>query len=102
VQLRPDVAILDLSMPRLDGLGAARQLTVRVPATQLILMTGHVADHNIVLAFAAGIRGFVAKGDAADDLVRAIETVRHRKTFLSASACRVILDRSLKAEAHSG
>jgi two-component system, NarL family, response regulator NreC len=89
--LNPDVAVLDLAMPGLGGLDAAREIRQRCPWTRLILLTMHVEEYTVVAALRAGIHGYVAKGEAADDLARAIEEVSCGRTFLSPSASRVVL-----------
>ncbi len=73
--LHPDVAILDLSMPRLDGLDAAREIHQLCPGIHLIILTVHTDEHLIVRAFWLGIRGYVVKAKAAEDLIPAIEEV---------------------------
>jgi CheY-like chemotaxis protein len=73
--LEPDVAILDLSMPRLNGLEASREIRRLCPRTHLILLTLHSEEHQMVSAFRAGFQGYVKKSEAAEVLSRAIEEV---------------------------
>jgi len=84
--LSPDVAILDLSMPQLNGLEAAREIQQVCPWTHLILLTVNNDEHQILSAFLVGIRGYVVKSEAPEDLARAIEAVSRGGTFLSHSA----------------
>src|SRR5438067_1880767 len=65
---RPDVAILDQSMPGLTGISAARAIRAQLPEVHLILLTASVTEHEVALALAAGIRACVLKNDATDDL----------------------------------
>jgi two-component system response regulator NreC len=91
-EVRPDVAILDLSMPRLDGVDAAREIRQVCPWTHLILLTVHSEEHQIVRAFLVGIRGYVVKTHAAEDLARAIEEVSNGGIFLSDSVSHVLVE----------
>jgi DNA-binding NarL/FixJ family response regulator len=87
--LDPDVVILDISMPRLNGLEAARQIHAAHPAAHLVVLTGHTTPYHIETALRNGVRGFVSKCDAAEDLVTAVHAVSLGGTFLSSSASRV-------------
>ncbi len=89
--LSPDVAILDLSMPRLNGLDAAREIQQVCPWTHLILLTVSTEEHQIVSALQAGIQGYVVKAEAPEDLARAIREVSRGRIFLSPSASRVVI-----------
>lgn len=80
---KPDVAVLDLSMPLLNGLDAARQLAARDQAPRTILITMHGGDHYVLEALRAGVRGYVLKKQAAADLVRAIHEVAAGRVYLS-------------------
>lgn len=90
-QLCPDVAILDLSMPHLDGLGAAREIRRECPATRLVLLTAHNSEDHIAVALSAGFDAFVAKSDASDDLGRAVREVMGGGRFLSLKPSRLLL-----------
>jgi two-component system, NarL family, response regulator NreC len=90
--LHPDVAILDLSMPQLSGMDAAREIKQLCPKTQLILLTEHPESHQVALVLRAGIRGYVTKTESAKDLVRAIWDVSRGRVFVSPSASRVVVD----------
>lgn len=89
---RPDVVILDYYMPRLNGVEAARAIRRTRPQLPLILLTMTATEYHIAAAFRAGIRGYVLKGDAADDLVRAIHEVTRGVTFVSPGASRVLCE----------
>ena len=91
--LDPDVAVLDLSMPKLNGMGAAREIQRLCPRTHLILLTLHTQEYQVATALRAGIRGYVAKTEAAEDLVRAIGEVSQGRVFVSSSAsCGAVVD----------
>jgi two-component system response regulator NreC len=80
---RPDVAVLDLAMPLLNGLDAARQLAAWDRGPQPILITMHADDRYVLEALRAGVRGYVLKKQAAADLVRAIREVAAGRVYLS-------------------
>lgn len=81
--LRPDVAVLDLSMPVLNGLDAARKILAASPDIKAILLTVHTDDQYVLEALRAGITGYVVKTQATEDLVQAIREVAGGKTYLS-------------------
>lgn len=75
-KLEPDVVLLDLDMPRLDGLGALRSIMERRPQTKVIIFTVFDADERILAAVQAGAQGYLLKGDAPrDEVFRAVRTV---------------------------
>jgi DNA-binding NarL/FixJ family response regulator len=80
---RPEIAVLDLSMPLLNGLDAAREIQQSCPRTALILLTMHTEDPYIVEAMRAGVKGYVLKTQAAADLVQAIRDVSQGRLYLS-------------------
>jgi len=82
-QLRPDVAILDVSMPRLNGVTAAWQIGRVVPEVRVIILTVHGDRTYVAQALAAGVRGYVLKQAVAAELAQAIRAVHAGATFLS-------------------
>lgn len=89
---RPDVAVLDLSMPLLNGLDAARRIQKVSDRTKPILLTMHSDEQYVIGALNAGFRGYVIKTQAAAELVQAIRTVHQGMTYLSPGVSRVIVD----------
>jgi DNA-binding NarL/FixJ family response regulator len=90
--LDPDVAVLDVSMPRLNGLSAAAQIHDACRRTKVILLTVQAEAHQILRAAASGIRGYVVKTEASDDLVRAIGEVSRGGIFFSPKACAAVIE----------
>src|ERR1700685_176411 len=82
-QLNPDVVILDVGMPNLNGLAATRQLTQLDPHCKVIVLTITDSDQVIREALDAGARGFVLKSDAARDLVSAVEALQRNRMFFT-------------------
>lgn len=81
--MRPDVAVLDISMPTMNGLEAVRELHQLSPRTKSILLTRHDEDQYVMAALQSGIRGYVLKTQAAADLVQAIRRVHNGEVYLS-------------------
>jgi DNA-binding NarL/FixJ family response regulator len=83
---RPDVAVLDVAMPRMTGLQAAREIRAHLPGTGVVMLTMHDDERYVVEALDAGAAGYVLKRAADTDLVEAIRAVAAGGTFLSSSA----------------
>jgi DNA-binding NarL/FixJ family response regulator len=82
-ELRPDIALLDVSMPLLNGLDAGREIQQNNRDTHVVLLTMHAEDHLMASALRSGIRAYVLKSQATDDLVHAIRAVMRRQVYLS-------------------
>lgn len=91
-KLNPDVVILDLIMPVLNGMEAAREIVKQQPGTRVVLLTMHTEEHQIVAALRAGIRGYVVKTQAAEDLVSAIREVARGEIYLSPGVSRIFVE----------
>lgn len=91
VSLRPDVAVMDLQMPNLDGIEATRQIAERLPGTAVLVLTMHDDDVSVFAAIRAGARGYLLKGAAQEDVARAIAAVsRGEAIFGPAVAGRLL------------
>lgn len=91
-KMRPDVAAMDLSMPLLNGLEAARQMVSWERGPRPILLTMHAEDRYVLEALRAGVRGYVLKKQAAADLVRAIHEVASGSVYLSPGISTVVAE----------
>jgi DNA-binding NarL/FixJ family response regulator len=89
---RPDVAILDLSMPVLNGLNAAREILKTVTTTRVVLLTMYREDAFILEALRAGVHGYVLKSQAGADLVQAIRDVLRGTIYLGQGISRAVVD----------
>jgi DNA-binding NarL/FixJ family response regulator len=98
-ELRPDIVVLDISMPLLNGLEAARQIMKVRPQTKVLILTMHESDSLIREVLDTGARGYILKTDAGRDLVSAVEALRRNKTFFTSRVAQMILDGYLKGDA---
>jgi len=87
-KLKPDVAVLDIAMPLLNGIDAAREIRRASPRTKTTLLTVHEENQYVVEALRAGVTGYVVKTKAADDLVKAIKEVSLGAVYMSPGVSR--------------
>ncbi len=95
-ELKPDVAILDISMPDLDGLQATRQIRETVTGTSVVVLTMHESDQMVRRILDAGALGYVLKSDLAKHLVKAVKNVSAGKLFLTPRVSDIVLKGFLK------
>jgi DNA-binding NarL/FixJ family response regulator len=89
--LRPDVVIIDICMPKLNGIEATRQIRKVSPRTEVLVLSVHHSEHLIREALDAGARGFVVKSDADSELVSAVEALASHKPFFTSYATEMLL-----------
>ena len=90
---RPDLCILDVGMPRMTGLQAAREIKAHVPQTRVLMLSMHDDEHYLFEALKAGASGYVLKREADQDLVGAVRAVGRGDAFLTNAAERSIIRR---------
>ena len=96
-RLKPELIILDISMPLLNGLDAALQLTKLLPETKLLFLTMHASSRYVTEAFKAGAHGFLLKQSAASELPQAMEAILAGKHYLTPSIAKPMIDQAVKA-----
>lgn len=101
-RLRPDVAILDIGMPELNGLAAAQQIRAASPQTEILILTMMESDDLMREALAAGARGFLLKTDASRSLEAAVQALVQHKPYLTGAASEVVLAGFLNPEEAAG
>jgi DNA-binding NarL/FixJ family response regulator len=94
--LDPDVTLLDISMPRLNGLEAARQIIDRGSRTEILILSVHDAPEVIQEVINSGARGYVLKSDAMRDLIAAVDAVHAGKTFFTPKVAELVVARHIK------
>jgi DNA-binding NarL/FixJ family response regulator len=92
VVTRPDVVILDYSLPLVNGVEATRQIRSRLPVTEVLIFTMHDIDSVVRDAFEAGARGFLLKSDARQFLVSAVESLAAHKPFFTGKVSETLLE----------
>jgi DNA-binding NarL/FixJ family response regulator len=97
-RLKPDVLLLDVGMPNLNGLDAARQILATTPEARILILTVHDSEQVVREVLAAGARGFLLKSDAGRDLVAAVEALQHRRTFFTSSVAQMMLEGYLRPD----
>jgi len=91
-QLRPDVAVVDLTMPRLNGVEAIRQIRRDLPDTEVVVLSVHDSEPYVVQALRAGAAGYVLKRNAATELAAAIRAAHAGQAYLHPSIARRVID----------
>lgn len=91
-KLRPDIVMLDFSMPRLNGLDAAREIRRVSPRSKVILLTAHREEHYVLEALSVGIKGYVLKSEGAPAMAEAIQEVARGNAYLSPGIARFAVD----------
>ena len=81
LQLRPDLVILDITMPVLDGFSAAREIHKRFPGVGILLLSMHESASMVNVAKSSGARGYVAKSEGIARLLKAVDAIAHNRTF---------------------
>lgn len=95
-QTSPNIAIVDVGMPELNGLEATRQLLKMLPQTEVLILTMHENEQIVREVLDAGARGYVLKSDAGRDLVTAVEALCQHRTFFSSKISELLLNSYLK------
>lgn len=89
--LRPDIVVMDISMPDMNGLEATREILKNNPGTEVLILSVHESEQLVHNVLAAGARGYILKQDAGNDLIGALEAVRQHKLFFTSRVSEVLL-----------
>jgi DNA-binding NarL/FixJ family response regulator len=100
-ELNPDVLLLDIGMPNLNGLDAARQILTTNPGARILILTVHDSEQVVREVLATGARGFLLKSDAGRDLIAAVEALQNRRTFFTPKIAQMMLDGYLRPSEES-
>jgi DNA-binding NarL/FixJ family response regulator len=99
-QLKPNIAVIDLELPDLNGLEATRQIKKELPEVEVLIYTMYETEELIRKVLAAGARGYVLKSDAGQHLTEAVEALSRHKLFLTPVASETVLESFLKSTRH--
>jgi len=92
METKPDVVVMDISMPELNGLEASRQIRKGLPKTEIVILSLHLSDQLAYEIIDAGIRGYVLKSDANRDLVNAVESLGMHRPFFTSKVSEMMMD----------
>jgi DNA-binding NarL/FixJ family response regulator len=101
-EFKPDLAILDITMPSLNGIEAAKQIAKISPRTKVLILTVHDSDQLIAKVLDAGVRGYILKADAGYDLVTAVNALLSGKTFFTPKVAQILMEGSLSKGTKAG
>jgi DNA-binding NarL/FixJ family response regulator len=93
---RPEIVVMDISLPELNGLDATRQIVQESPQTEVLVLTMHHSEKLARDVLKAGARGYVLKSDADESLITAVDTLRQHKPFLTSGVTEFMLDEFLR------
>jgi DNA-binding NarL/FixJ family response regulator len=101
-RLKPDVVILDISMPVLNGLEATRQIRQSLPRTEILILTVNDSEQLVRSVLEAGAQGYLLKSDAGRDLVAAVDSLRQHRPHFTSKVARMVLQGFLRASKEGG
>lgn len=101
-ELQPDIVIMDIGMPNLNGVEATAQITKRSPAPGVIILSMHSDEEYLMRALSAGAKGYLLKDTADVDLFRAVEAVRQGKSFFSPTVAKMLLEEYVQQMSQRG
>lgn len=95
-QLKPDIILMDIGMPGLNGIDATRQIVTKIPDILILILTMHRSDEYFFKALEAGASGYILKGAETNELIQAVRTVARGDVFLYPSVARRLVERYLE------
>jgi DNA-binding NarL/FixJ family response regulator len=96
--LKPDIVVLDLTMPELNGLEAARQIILADPSARILILTAHESEQLVREVLSAGAKGYVLTSDAGKTLITALQALLEGGSFFTSNVARMVLDGYLRSD----
>lgn len=91
-RLKPDVVVMDIGLPRLDGIAATQQIKTAIPEIHVVMLTSHTTENEVVGALSSGADAYCVKGTTVDRLLTAIEAAREGASYLDPLVARQVMD----------
>ena len=101
-QLDPEIVVMDIGMPNLNGIEATTQIVKRNPATGVIILSMHDDEEYLVRALSAGVKGYLLKDSAQVEMVRAVQSVASGKAFFSPAVAQKLVEEYTRQLQHKG
>jgi DNA-binding NarL/FixJ family response regulator len=101
LKLRPDMIVMDISMPELNGLEATRQIVDQLPRTQVLILSAHESENLVRQMLTSGARGYVLKSDIGEDLIAAVEALSRGRLYFTSRVSEYVLGESRRGIALS-
>jgi DNA-binding NarL/FixJ family response regulator len=92
LELKPDVVIMDIAMPQMNGIEAAKRIKKKLPKTKILILSMYSHEHYIHELFETGVSGYILKDSSGRDIIKAIHAAMNDETFLSPSISKVLVD----------
>ncbi|MBF2078385.1 MAG: response regulator transcription factor [Synechococcales cyanobacterium T60_A2020_003] len=91
-KLHPDIVVMDIGLPRLDGIAATQQIKTALPDTHVVMLTSHTSETEVIGALSSGADGYCVKGTSVESLVAAITAAQEGASYLDPQVARLVMD----------
>jgi two-component system, NarL family, response regulator LiaR len=91
-KLKPDVIVMDIGLPRQDGIAATRQIKAALPYVRVVMLTSHTTEHEVIGALSSGADAYCVKGTSVDNLLTAIRAAREGASYLDPQVARLVME----------
>jgi len=91
-KLTPDIVVMDIGLPRLDGIAATEQIKAALPSTRIVMLTSHTTENEVIAALASGADAYCVKGTTVERLLAAINAASEGASYLDPTVARLVMD----------